>query len=40
VSVGNLHGKIDVTNTTVNQMRGELTLLNQQLQQLLSRQLK
>lgn len=39
-SVGNLHGKIDETNVTVNQMRGELTLLNQQLQQLFSRQLK
>jgi hypothetical protein len=39
-SVGNLHGKIDTTNTTVNQMRGELTLLNQQLQQLIQRHLK
>lgn len=39
-SVGNLHGKIDGTNAKVDEMRGEVRLLNQQLQQLLSRQLK
>lgn len=39
-SVGNLHGKIDSTNEKVDEMRGEMRLLNQQLQQLLQRQLK
>ncbi len=39
-SVGNLHGKIDSTNEKVDEMRGEVRLLNQQLQQLLQRQLK
>lgn len=34
-SVGNLHGKIDATNKNVDEMRGEVRLMNQQLQQLL-----
>lgn len=38
-SVGNLHSKIDSTNEKVDEMRGEVKHLNQQVQQLVQLQL-
>lgn len=40
ISVGNLHSKVDTTNAKVDEMRGEVKHLNQQLQQLLMKHLK